>query len=232
MSEAQRNKAPITEETRKKLSAAQTGMKRPRTPEHAEKLRLANINRSILLAKYGFTKDEYEANRLAGLRWCYWRKHWVVEIEFADRMAVCRECRPEHTRMMNLRRLFGVDQSWYDAKLAEQGGLCAICDSPDPHNKGMRFLVVDHDHDSNDIRGLLCMKCNQALERVDHNPGWAGRALAYVRRYEADALAGLLPKAPKPFKKYVRPGRRKLQDYVAFRTGKKNEYATESEPGK
>jgi hypothetical protein len=43
--------------------------------------------------------------------------------------------------------------------LAEQGGVCACCDKPNPEH-------VDHDHASGRVRGMLCFNCNQALGNV------------------------------------------------------------------
>ncbi len=40
--------------------------------------------------------------------------------------------------------------------VAEQGGLCAICQRPDPEH-------VDHDHETGKVRGILCFNCNGGL---------------------------------------------------------------------
>jgi Recombination endonuclease VII len=40
--------------------------------------------------------------------------------------------------------------------LAAQGGVCAVCEKPDPEH-------VDHDHETGVVRGMLCFNCNQAL---------------------------------------------------------------------
>lgn len=56
-----------------------------------------------------------------------------------------------------------------------QGGLCAIC-------AGMegRDLVVDHDHETGYIRGLLCRSCN-TWEGV----GYAPELLSYRLNHPA-----------------------------------------------
>lgn len=44
--------------------------------------------------------------------------------------------------------------------LKTQGGGCAICRKPP---KKLR-LHIDHDHVSGKVRGLLCARCNSAIE--------------------------------------------------------------------
>lgn len=57
------------------------------------------------------------------------------------------------------RRHYGIDLAHYDMLLAEQGGCCAICRRPPKRKR----LVVDHDHVTGAVRGLLCVGCNIAL---------------------------------------------------------------------
>lgn len=68
------------------------------------------------------------------------------------------------TRTNNLRK-YGITQAKYDAMLAEQGGVCAICKLPESRENqfGVMSLAVDHDHETGRVRGLLCSYCNRAL---------------------------------------------------------------------
>lgn len=63
-------------------------------------------------------------------------------------------------RKSHLKRKYGLSLEQYDAMLAAQGGVCAICHQPRPEE---RTLHVDHDHATGAIRGLLCFTCNNAL---------------------------------------------------------------------
>lgn len=52
----------------------------------------------------------------------------------------------------------GISKEDYIVMVASQNGVCAIC------NKSPRtFLKIDHNHETNDIRGLLCEKCNSGI---------------------------------------------------------------------
>jgi D-lyxose ketol-isomerase len=51
----------------------------------------------------------------------------------------------------------------------EQNNVCAICGNPETkiqYGKVMP-LSVDHNHNTNKVRGLLCNKCNRALGLLD-----------------------------------------------------------------
>lgn len=57
-------------------------------------------------------------------------------------------------RSMYLQK-YGLTPSDYLMIWERQGGECAICTR--------RKLVVDHDHETGKIRGLLCGRCNTGL---------------------------------------------------------------------
>jgi hypothetical protein len=95
----------------------------------------------------------------------------------------------------------GVDLEWYEKTLAAQGGVCAICGSPDSRYPTGRFSI-DHDHNcckpgrscDKCRRGLLCVLCNTWIERFEKYPKLARRALAYLNRHKRcreDDLADL-----------------------------------------
>src|SRR6185436_9635744 len=64
-----------------------------------------------------------------------------------------REISRRCERGRTLRR-FGLDEDKFDALVAAQEGRCAICrQKPGERGPG---LVIDHDHQTNKFRGLLC----------------------------------------------------------------------------
>ena len=87
-------------------------------------------------------------------------------------------------------RKYGIDRAWYDAKLEEQAGGCAICGVEVP-DKTHVFFNVDHNHKCCQSkcacekcrRGLLCFRCNTALERLESIPDWTYAALSYLAQH-------------------------------------------------
>ena len=68
--------------------------------------------------------------------------------------------RHQDQRPGHLKRRYGITQEQYDALLRSQGGKCGICKCL----PGRKRLCVDHDHATGRIRGLLCVRCNSAVE--------------------------------------------------------------------
>lgn len=102
-----------------------------------------------------------------------WRKHYAENIDNInarrapgreERNAKARQRRldnPEKAKSISLKRCFGIDLIQYNKMLAEQNGCCAICGRHKSELK--RNFSVDHNHDTNEIRGLLCQSCNHGL---------------------------------------------------------------------
>lgn len=65
-----------------------------------------------------------------------------------------------HEYFLNYR--YGITKQQYDDMLAAQGGCCAICGRDNPGGKA-KVWAVDHCHNSNRVRGLLCGPCNRGL---------------------------------------------------------------------
>ncbi len=68
---------------------------------------------------------------------------------------------PKKKKDQHLKYLYGISLEDYNDLFQKQSGRCAICKSH--QSKLKRALVVDHNHDTGEIRGLLCDKCNLTL---------------------------------------------------------------------
>jgi len=67
---------------------------------------------------------------------------------------------------------YGITAEQYEEMNRLQGGRCLICGQAERGTRrGIpKTLAVDHDHDTGEIRGLLCSKCNTAIGLLDDDP--------------------------------------------------------------
>lgn len=79
-----------------------------------------------------------------------------------------------HRRRLRFAR-YGLTIEDYEAMLAAQLGQCALCQRIPSYE-----LVVDHDHKTGRVRGLLCHRCNAGLGYLGDTTAVLERALRYV----------------------------------------------------
>lgn len=85
-----------------------------------------------------------------------------------------------YMRMRNLFRKYRITPEEYQRRLAEQNGVCAICGGTGGMHHMRSPLVVDHDHETDEIRGLLCAGCNTGLGQFGDDPDRMMSAIAYL----------------------------------------------------
>ncbi len=83
----------------------------------------------------------------------------------------------EQRKRKNARRRERSLPEFYTAMFLRQGGVCAICrEKP----KLFRRLVVDHDHRTGRVRGLLCDNCNRAIGLLKDKSQILHKAIKYL----------------------------------------------------
>jgi hypothetical protein len=95
----------------------------------------------------------------------------------------CVECsnimREKHklaTKHYRIKKIYGLDKDAYLKMVNDQNSSCLLCGTyvEDCYN-----LHIDHCHDTNKVRGLLCGKCNQGIGLLKHSPDLLRKAAAY-----------------------------------------------------
>lgn len=85
---------------------------------------------------------------------------------------------PVRRRFYVLKSATGVDRDAYLDLLDTQNNKCAICNkSKETFEKN---LCVDHCHTSNNVRGLLCLKCNMGLGYFNDDENLLQQAINYL----------------------------------------------------
>ena len=95
------------------------------------------------------------------------------------RQTVCRDCEREYARKRSFERRRGITHEERDELLAGQDGRCAACGTDNPGH--IRGFVVDHDHDTGEIRGILCHPCNATLGYAKDDTQRLAGLILYLR---------------------------------------------------
>lgn len=101
----------------------------------------------------------------------------------------------EAMRSYGLKHHYGISREIYNLMLAAQNGVCAVCKQPETGKSswgGIRELSVDHNHETNDIRGLLCTQCNYMIGHCRESEEILLAGVEYLRKH-----AGTARKVPK-----------------------------------
>ena len=84
---------------------------------------------------------------------------------------LCRTCNwGEEERIASLERKYGLPRGWY----GQQGDQCSIC-----KRSGMK-MVIDHNHQTGEVRGLLCHACNVGIGNLGDDVDRVRSALEYL----------------------------------------------------
>jgi len=86
----------------------------------------------------------------------------------------------DKVRAIRRRYVYGIAPEEVDALLRKQNNRCAICARP-PNGRA-KVLVVDHDHATQKVRGLLCDWCNRGLGLFQDDAESLIRAAAYLKK--------------------------------------------------
>lgn len=109
---------------------------------------------------------------------------------------LCKKCKTDYTndwvkenpnrrKDIHLKSLlnkkYKIQREFYDDLLEKQGGKCSICGATNTVCKRYSRLVVDHNHKTGRIRGLLCMKCNTLLGNAQDSIETLKNAIKYLQ---------------------------------------------------
>ena len=114
---------------------------------------------------------------------------WKESTPSKDKAAYQREWRsknPERVKNADLKKTYGITLEQYEAMMAEQNGVCAICKQPEntkDKDGGPRGMPVDHCHTTGKVRGLLCTPCNRALGMFKDSTENLQSAIDYLNKF-------------------------------------------------
>ena len=103
-----------------------------------------------------------------------------------------RENNPEKTYRKNrhpgyLKHKYGLTLEQYDQMVEDQGGVCVVCGKPETAlgtGGQIKRLTVDHNHNTGEIRALLCDGCNKVLGYAKDDPMLLLQLAIYLEKYK------------------------------------------------
>ena len=81
-------------------------------------------------------------------------------------------------RKRYLQFTYNISLEMFNNLWLSQKGLCGICQLP---LSGGGNTHIDHNHDNNTIRGLLCTNCNRGLGHFQDSAVYLNRAIEYLK---------------------------------------------------
>jgi hypothetical protein len=101
-----------------------------------------------------------------------------------ERLRNWKRRNPEKIRGYEVKRLYGLNPSEYEALLKKQDNKCAICEAE--LVKKPRWIHVDHCHDTDTVRGVLCNDCNLRIgwwEFFEARPEYKDKIVSYLEKH-------------------------------------------------
>jgi hypothetical protein len=84
--------------------------------------------------------------------------------------------RTDMARRLELKAKYGITLEQWAAMVSYAGNRCEICGVEDDS------LCVDHDHVTNEVRGVLCRKCNRSIGQLGDTAEALQKAADYLAK--------------------------------------------------
>jgi hypothetical protein len=122
--------------------------------------------------------EQLEAKRARNRAWKKANPHFV---RGQERRYAKRYPHKEHQRRRCAQ--YGIDQTEYKRMLVYQHHACAIC------LEHLMQPCIDHDHETGQVRALLCSNCNTALGMMHENTWIMQQAIDYIALHKMRSAA-------------------------------------------
>ena len=142
---------------------------------------LHKLNDPVIMAKY--KTKEHKNKQVSN-----WRKNNPEKVlaqkqRYNDKNGNWYEKNKDLYRNNHYNKMYGITLKDYDFMLEQQNYKCKICgvSSELIMEQSGKSLSVDHNHTTNEIRGLLCNSCNSGLGHFKDDIDIMNEAINYLR---------------------------------------------------
>jgi hypothetical protein len=109
------------------------------------------------------------------------------------RLSECKECMksrvknrydndPDLVNDMRAANTYGISLQEVRDMRERSGGICSICNQEGQHHH--KRLVIDHDHNTGKVRGLICSKCNSMIGWCGENTETLQNLIEYLNKHK------------------------------------------------
>lgn len=96
-----------------------------------------------------------------------------------EKVAAYQAVHKEEKAAYKMTYKYGIAENDYNKMLVAQGGVCGICGKT---NSSRKRLFIDHNHETGEVRGLLCCRCNLVLGQLMDNVDLVLKVALYLTR--------------------------------------------------
>jgi hypothetical protein len=124
------------------------------------------------MAKAWYEKNREKANEKV--------KEWRQKN--ADSVKQYRVDNRRKSYQQEVRRKYGVDAGWFERQMLLQQGKCVGCGMEFAWGDKFTTPHVDHCHKTNEVRGILCNRCNSVLGLCEDKPELLSKLARYLKK--------------------------------------------------
>lgn len=115
-------------------------------------------------------------------------ERWAAHLEYLKNKRIKHPGAVKgYNRKYKWKARYGISPEQYEAALEACNYTCQICGE-----KCSVRLAIDHCHDTQENRGLLCKKCNTGIGMFQHDTWLLENAINYLRTWRRSEIAALL----------------------------------------
>jgi len=145
------------------------------------------MNKPMKLCKRGHDMAKSRKKAKDGHTFCsecareYAKEYHKKHPEYQKRY--CRAYQKTHPRKYyHIKRNYGLEQEQVIEIMESQHYKCAICDIPFNETQA----CIDHNHETNNVRGILCRTCNTGIGSLKNSVKILQSAIKYLNKADVN----------------------------------------------
>lgn len=112
------------------------------------------------------------------------QKRYWINIEQSRKKGVKHQRRfrknnPDSAKRTRLKSKYGLTLEQHKQTYIDQNGCCPICKTPVPYDN----IKTDHNHSTEQVRDLLCNRCNLWVGMVESTPDLINSVYEYLEKH-------------------------------------------------